>query len=331
MSNVTEITINFTSDGASDADLTAAKTTAQIWIYGGASLLILGSIGNTLTVIVIMRSKLRRLTTSVYLIVLAIVDTAVLYNGLMRYWLNELTGVDIRMMSIASCKIQTFLAYFLVHFEAWILVCVAFERVAAIFFPHRAKVIFTQRFAIVQIAFTGLILITINLHFFWTHTLLNGRCLLSDDKFEYFADNIWKWLDFVLSSFAPFVFMLSFNVAIISRLIYLKRRKNRSTDINNRKLNTMTGILVTISFVFFLTTAPISFLWRREYHDLCELEKEEWAIVNIIAYTNNAINFILYCLSGPGFRKELIKLLNIDKFLNKIHPTEQSTIHNEGS
>ena len=30
-----------------------------------------------------------------------------------------------------------------------------------------------------------------------------------------------------------------------------------------------------------------------------------WAVVNLFQYTNNSINFLLYCLSGSRFREEL--------------------------
>lgn len=329
--NVRGIMSNVTSNHTTHRELVASRLANGIWIYAGAILLLIGTVGNSLVLAVVVRSNLRKLTTSLYLIVLAVVDTAILYNGLMRYWIKEITGTDIRMASVSSCKVQTFFAYFLVQFEAWILVCVAFERMVAVFHPHRAKVIFTKRFAAIQITFTGLVLMVINLHFFWTHTLMHGSCLLSDTKFTYFADNIWKWLDFVLSSLGPFVLMVSFNVAIISRLIYLKYAKKRTTDVVSKRLNTMTAILITISFVFFLTTAPISFFSRRERHREEAAESdEEWAIISIVAYVNNAINFILYCLSGPCFRRELAKMLKIEKYLSKIHPVENNDTGNEG-
>jgi hypothetical protein len=95
----------------------------------------------------------------------------------------------------------------------------------------------------------------------------------------------------------------------------------------------MTGILITVSFVFFLTTAPINIFLATENRwnsaavtpgDVAKIEIV-WAGVNMAAYTNNALNFILYCLSGPRFRSEFLRMMHIDRCLRKVRPIETST------
>ena len=306
----------------------------NIWIYGAALIIIFGTVGNVLSILVMARKSLRRHTTSLYLIVLAVVDTLVLYTGLLRYWIREVSGTDVRGASVPSCKIHIYSVYFLFQFEAWILVCVALERLAAIFVPLRAKRIFTKRFACIQLAITGVVLLGVNAHFFWTYTLGDAECRSFHSSFVKFVEEIWPWVDFVVASLAPFVLMFSMNIAIIARLVYLhnmrKKNLNQSSD---TKMTTMTGILITVNFAFLITTAPIAIYLATELKWYAEATTPSdiarlgvvWASVNLTAYTNNAINFILYIFSGPRFRKELLMMLHIDRWRRQVNPIETST------
>ncbi|KAK2158225.1 hypothetical protein LSH36_174g02023 [Paralvinella palmiformis] len=307
----------------------------NIWIYGSGVIIVFGTIGNLLSGLVMMRKSLQRHTTSLYLTVLAVVDTAVLYTGLLRYWIRALYGLDIRTLSVAGCKLHIFLVYFLVHFEAWILVWVAVERLVAIFVPHRAKDLFTKKSAAIQLIVTATALMILNAHFFWTETIVDTYCFPSDTKYEYFRNVVWSWIDFVVASLAPFVLMISINVAIIVRLVYLRKRHNLNARADDKtRMTTMTTILITVSCMFFITTAPITIYigTQKHWRSKAETDRDEakielvWASVNMAAYTNCATNFILYCLSGPSFRRELVKMLHLDRWLNKVQPIDHSTV-----
>ncbi len=59
----------------------------NLWAYGSPVLIIIGTVGNLLSAVVMLRQNLRKCTTSLYLLVLAVVDTLVLYTGLLRHWI----------------------------------------------------------------------------------------------------------------------------------------------------------------------------------------------------------------------------------------------------
>ncbi|KAK2158226.1 hypothetical protein LSH36_174g02024 [Paralvinella palmiformis] len=182
---------------------------------------------------------------------------------------------------------------------------------------------------------TATALMILNAHFFWTESIVDTYCYTSDTKYEYFRNVVWSWIDFVVASLAPFVLMISINVAIIVRLVYLRKRRNLNARADDKtRMNTMTAILITVSLMFFITTAPITiFVGTQEYwwskaetdRDAAKLDLV-WASVNMAAYTNCAINFILYCLSGPSFRRELAKMLLLERWLNKVQPIDNSTV-----
>ena len=53
----------------------------EVWKVGSPILLAVGTVGNILSILVLTRKKLRKITTMFYLAVLAFADLAVLYTG----------------------------------------------------------------------------------------------------------------------------------------------------------------------------------------------------------------------------------------------------------
>ena len=61
-----------------------------------------------------------------------------------------------------------------------------------------------------------------------------------------------------------------------------------------------------------------------------------WAVVNILMYTNNAVNFILYCIMSQQFRNTFKSLFacdtlpfNLDRKVSKSNGTEYSMVKTE--
>ena len=62
-------------------------------LYIPPVLIMLGTLGNFLTILILSRRSMRRNATYIYLIVLAIADIIVLYMGLLRMWIAELVCI----------------------------------------------------------------------------------------------------------------------------------------------------------------------------------------------------------------------------------------------
>ena len=284
----------------------------DIWIIGSPLLLILGTIGNVLSAVVMLRPGLRKLTTTLYLLALAVVDTLVLYTGLLRSWILHLYGIDVRDASTTACRAQLFFLYIFTHLQAWILVCVAVERAAAIFLLHKAKEIFTRKFAAAKMAIIGMILAILNCHFLWMYRLVDGNCT-HDPYYSRYAREIFNWIDLAVASLLPFLIMLVANTGIGVKLICANRaRKAGLNDGTDAKLTSMTAILFSISLVFLLTTAPAVFFinlhWKWYTGTTDSYVRMELAntIVSLIFYINFTHNFLLYCVSAPRFRREFL-------------------------
>ena len=137
-------------------NLEHAKAAVAIWRYCSPILIVVGTIGNILSFAVMLRKKIRESTTSLYLCVLAIVDTAVLYTGLLRNYIANSYGYYIIDSSQFSCKFVLFILHGLQQFDSWVLVNIALERVCAVFVPHKVKEIFTKKFATVSLIIQAL-------------------------------------------------------------------------------------------------------------------------------------------------------------------------------
>ena len=76
-------------------------------------------------------------------------------------------------------------------------------------------------------------------------------------------------------------------------------------------------MLLGVSVVFLLTTAPsaLYFLALRDWPTAAPTDAQGlaklrlvFAATNIVYYINNAVNFLLYCLTGSRFRRAMLDL-----------------------
>lgn len=339
------------------------KAGHSLWKYVSPVLIVLGTVGNVLSIIVLLRPRLRQSTTMFYLTCLSFGDLFTLYTGLLRYWIRETFDTDLRHLSSASCKTHTFLVYYSLDFTVWVLVSVTIDRCLSVTFPFKSKRICSlsrSRWVIGVILFVFCLK---NLHFFWTIDLVHTweyRCDGNTKEREHFLRYIWPWIDLATFCVLPFTIMIIGNAKIIYEMIISQRKLNahnsgtsnldkkftsqvscvdqsgislqasittRDTDTKprhpmhqtsfpgnkpQRRISSLSAMLLTVNCVFLITTSPIqAFLIGEEYwfsnrtnEDIARY-KLWWAVVNMLQYSNNAIHFFLYCLTGPRFRNEL--------------------------
>uniref|UniRef100_A0AA85J0W1 G-protein coupled receptors family 1 profile domain-containing protein n=1 Tax=Trichobilharzia regenti TaxID=157069 RepID=A0AA85J0W1_TRIRE len=93
----------------------------------------------------------------------------------------------------------------------------------------------------------------------------------------------------------------------------------RPHTIFSSEMRQLTLLLMLISGVFLLTTAPVVLVkllvaWNigQDPEDIALLELFD-CIAEVLMYTNHAINFYLYCAVGTRFRRELKKTLQCGK------------------
>lgn len=331
MSNATEPEEDYTTFPAYKAGVAIWKTVPPI-------LILLGTIGNSLSIFVLTRKSIRASTTALYLTVLAFSDLAVLYSGLLRQWLIYLFDTDVRHYSEAGCKINIWLVYCSLDFSAWILIIVTLERVISAWFPHNAKSVCTKKSAVAFLLSIGIFILALNSHLLYGmlfkvvydengNIIRVNRCEEINREYYNFFNKVWPWIDLCVFCVIPFTVIVVGNSLILVKVVK-SHKKAKSTvlptlAVNSQRTHTnghskhssMTTMLFTLNVVFLLSTSPVSiynigYTYWMTGADAASIANLDlwWAIVNMLMYTNNSLNFLLYCLSGTKFRREVINL-----------------------
>ncbi|XP_062607987.1 mu-type opioid receptor-like [Saccostrea cucullata] len=301
------------------------KAAEHIWIYMSPILLFIGTVANSLSIIVLLRKQMRSSTTMFYLTVLSFGDMMVLYTGLLRYWIKWTFDTDIRVISQFSCKTHTFLVYFSLDFTTWVLVAVTVDRCVFVCLPFKAKGICTLKNAKIVVVCIALIMTALNLHLFWGVAVEMKFGKLSCAFMNDFTKFTWPWIDSCIFSIIPFNLMIIANILIIKHLLMSQRRVAshmqhsgsdvQHSNVHSKHFTSVTTMLLTTNYVFLILTLPIAIylvvypkkIQDATGHGTAVLELI-WAIANMLQYTNNTIHFFLYCLTGPRFRQELLKI-----------------------
>lgn len=308
------------------------KTAVILWKTIPPIYLLLGTVGNMLTITVLMQRRCRHTSIAMYLTALAFSDLLVLWTGLFRQWVLYMFQVDIRILSTTGCKIHVFLVYVGFQCSSWFLVAVTSERFLSVWFPYKVRTVCKPKNAAIVILIIVLCCVCLNHHWFYSVTVQPSYVykfnhtykLICGEINQNFADFfvIWKWLDLCIVSLIPLLLLSMFNVSIICRVLSRKYKSKSSPRITENteslisrstKVSQLTLMLITVSVVFILCSTPMSayIIGQPFWEKSAETNQEYavirlwWTIVNMLAYLNNSLNFVLYFLSGSKFRQQV--------------------------
>ena len=311
-----------------------------MWMVLSPPVILLGTIGNVLSIIVCSRKKMQQYSFSVCLIVLSVVDTCVLHVGLIRWWLLTTFDIEIRALSSSVCKGQLFLLYFVADISFWTLCVVTGQRFVSVWFPTRANRLCTKRSSLISEAVVLILAIVKDGHFLlthWssgkTHLTTFGGCFPVDEDYKAFLATSWQIIDYVFAALVPFVIIAVCNGMIVYKILHNRHKVkpgNETNDAQARKLNSMNIMLTVNSFVFMILVMPLYITVISLYlisEERKELTEDVFGVVLFIWYCNSAVNFFMYCLGGPMFRHELKQLCGAHAQVadNSAAPNSQAT------
>ena len=311
------------------------KSADLMWKIISPILIICGTAGSIITVVVLSREKPRKTSTTLYLIALAVSDFLALNTGLLRQWIKYTFDVDIREDLLESgCKFHWFIVYLVTQFSSWMLICVTMERVLSTWLPHKRNIVCTRNSAIGFIIAIALLLLVLNSHYLYgygTITTNNGteteitKCSPLYPSYGHFIQYEWVWIDLCVFYLIPIFVLLVGNCAIIYKVVASQRRSRRAvipaiTQKNSvkqsKQISQLTVTLMVLSAVFFVCITPIVVYPIGEPYWKDDASTEHLAFLfwwetfaNLLMYINHSINCVLYYLSGTKFRKEVQKLL----------------------
>ena len=293
---------------------------------------VVGWAGNASCILTLQARPFRGSSTAMLLRALAITDSVCLAVGLLHLWLCELASWDIRKMSDVSCRLHVFFTYLSVHVSAWTLVLLTAERLICALCPLDASRLCSKRRVLTAWLVSMLVLVIVNAWFHLAgtrlvHTMVTQAnrtmeltsCDLAGDQGSWLRESR-VWGDLLLSCLLPAVFILPANAVLVWRVVVLarKRRSLQRSNSNRRcsiaKSPGITLMLVMACLMFLLTTLPINiYMLYQQYraeNGLIAAARGEllYTLFSLLYYINNAVNFVIYFLSGPVFRKAALEV-----------------------
>ncbi|KAL8560859.1 hypothetical protein ACOMHN_063249 [Nucella lapillus] len=305
------------------ASFTEYQSAIFLWKLCSPFLLLLGGFGNIATILVMRRvADDSSSSQHVFLTALAVSDFTLLYTGLLREWVRYVFHVDVRLWHLVVCKLQTWFLYSTNTSSAWLVTSVTAQRTMAVLWPHRMRMVCTVRKTWIAVAVVVLSAFLFHLHLVVGMEMFEGkRCNYRPGLYGYFFMKIFTWLDMCVSSLLPLVCLIVCDVILSVTLFqagYSLRAGSQPNSIDDARRKTAsktTVMILALSFTFLMLTMPASvfIIWVNQvFQDLMQTEKGPAllelmiAVTYLLWYSNSAVNFLLYCMTGTRFRKAFL-------------------------
>jgi len=311
------------------AHITSLSLNYVIWVFVMPVALLVGIVGNVLSIVVLQSKAFRRTTTGVYLPITAVADTIHVVVGCQE--ILEVAGIfSAREYNVWACRAYKVIYYTSGDAAIWLLVAFTFDRFVAVCFPLRKRRVCRWKRAVIASATIIFLSLAKNFHEFWTRgpeytesgefVRICGR----QKRYKFFLDYVRPWIAIILITVVPFILILFFNCMIVHSLLKAQRLRSKNaayteacatpTGTGNKPPTSATSFRQTtfmclgVSFAFLILVAPSVVLltgkpyWKRG--DAAAYGNAK-AISNFLSILHHCINFFLYCVTGRRFRQEL--------------------------
>ena len=291
--------------------------------FMGILIVVVGTVGNVLTLRVTTSRQFVKSSFTVYLAALACVDVIVLWIWPFKYWLFDVFNVDIEGWNNVVCKLMTLLTYCGQETSSWLVVALTTERCFCAYFPMKVKRVCCTKNGVIVVSVLLVFVFMINSHILYGFTSVKAYgnetlCGIDNEVYETFFSSYFSWIDNVVLFLFPAVIIIICNVATVIRFIRTGTRFN-STVSEANKARKRQAIIITfcVSSAFILLVGPLGIyvvLWPYIFSESADLYRDQFgskadmivfAVVSTLAQVNHCINFALYVISGPRFRRDL--------------------------
>ncbi|KAL7677388.1 hypothetical protein ACOME3_003624 [Neoechinorhynchus agilis] len=296
----------------------------------GMLIIIFGTIGNLLSILVLTRPRLRKQPTAVYLTALAFSDIGIIYFIYFTHYLSFSYRKNVRLYSSFLCKLSCFTSHTFLQLSPALLALVSVQRLLTVKNPSiNVPLICNLNMSKIIISTVALISALANCHFLVFYRLQHD----SYDNVSFCGpDSRYSAYRYFLSRIHPRVILFSCVIGPSFTMIIcnfklgrhvLKTTKGVFRDSASETNSTLAGqskrrqnrqksltiMLTSVSAVYILFTAPAIFVYLLFRHDTIinsfSLRAIIWAVVNMLLTLNTVANFVLYFLAGNVFRSEL--------------------------
>ena len=223
--------------GLDDYNFGEETVETSIYLYVYPVLLVFGGLGNILSATLLRHFIHRSISTCFYLIVVSILDLIVLLIRCGNDWLRATTTYDLSqhlmVYSDIICKVYPFVFNATLHCSKWLLVAMAIEGAIATACPARVATACTLARAKAAILLLAVLLICVNMHYFWSYELVEIKdfgmfvktctfTMYGHYASEMFVENVFPLINLLLSAILPEVFI--FGCVVIMAVSIMKGR-----------------------------------------------------------------------------------------------------------
>ena len=238
--------------------------------------------------------------------------------------------MDIPPSQFWYCTLSITIAWMSSLCSTSFIVNMTFERFYSIIRPHKAASFNTVKRAKISILCIIILSILFNIPHLYI-TAQNGRsCIPFGNAIQTMVGQFYYWISLIINFAVPFVLLLIMNCFIIHtirqrsalnlmRSVSQGQREGQTLKMKNSEMQMfVTLLLVTFGFLILMTPPYVLFV----YVNYVNYEKSAYDFAGFSLfysvgqktyYTNYAINFFLYVISGKKFRDDLVQLFRWGK------------------
>ena len=297
------------------------------------TILLLGTFGNVMTVIILRRLRSGWSAMNVYLTALALSDTAMLCSAALPMWMRKVLAYDVYASHAVVCKVCMWVVTSTANLSAWLLVALTAQRAASVVWPHRVSVICTRHKSVVVIVVITVVCSALQLHTVYAADVVRlgtgsgtkRRCTFGSIGYQEFWVNVWVKVNMFLYSVLPCVCLVVSN-AVLGWKLTVSVKEAREKLSTGRELGqescsrrknassvTITIIIVSAAFVVvtipFMIYSNLFYGYVAKYPEAREIHFFLYDFFFVFGLSNFAWNFYLYCLTGSRFRGEFWKIV----------------------
>jgi hypothetical protein len=276
------------------------------------------AIGNIVSFFVLIRPRLRKQTTSIYLAVLCVAEMGTCYTGLLRQFLLDAFNLDIRTINSFTCRTHIYFTYIFLRLAPLLLALVTLQR-----YLYISQIAFCSlKSTCIQLFCSILFVCLAEFHLFLFYDLTYSdtrprsdhipfECTV--DKFRHptyysFRSRIYPKLTLVAYTILPLAIIIIGNALVVRTVRQASKRSHSTTT----KKRSVTRMLYAVSILYTVLTSPASIFLAiaPTSYQLAPAFRLQWTLLRLLFYLCHSVNFILFCASGTFFRQELIAFLN---------------------
>ena len=324
-------------------------------------LIVLGTFGNLLCVVILLKKKHREISTNIYLIFLCIMDTLSLYQWNFSYVVYAFSGgkQKITDQSLFLCKCVEFLAFYTLHTSAMFLTLASLDRACLLWSGWYKRRVARAHVALAFCVIVLLVLFGLNGFLFGLgidYTFYDNSaaaqttiviCYYSlNDQLNQFFAGPYSWVSIkltllnqysfvlyvqihlVVMYFIPFSVMFVCTMMTVKKLVVRQVLNNQQLLDSARRNRRISIMLLLMCLTYIILTLPNRLCFSVFADQIIGHDYTDTVFLasNTLMYTRNALNAFFLYMSVAGFRRDIHRFMLrcYSKLTNRVAPLDNS-------